>query len=514
MYTEEKMTVSKFLANYVSKFSVILFLGIGFYFYFIFRTFDMFPLIWNVYVLCGVLAITLLLALLCFLPKVPKTVKIVTMVFAILFSGGLGYASWYLPHIRSKIEKAFAEVPLIGEAEINFYVLKNEYKSEPTGVTTPVHLEDYKDKKFILQKSTDLENQEYAMLVANRELYSNGVQTVTSESIFDAVDALYAQTGDVMIMNASYIPMIEEITGYEDFLDRVEVVYTVYKKLQLSNEADKVDVTTKPFNVMIVGSDKWGDTVLTTGRTDVNMIASVNPITKQISFISIPRDAYVPNACLYNNYDKLTHAGVYGIKCTEETIENYLGIDINYYVVVNFSSLVKIVDALGGVNIDNPYAFTTDSTTTFKGTFEKGNIYLDGNKALAYVRERKSLENGDYARGEHQTIVIKALLEKLTEASVITRIDKLLESLNGTFATNISMEEIYALAQMQLDDMALWNINMYALTGTDGLEVVASLDAANTYSVVYLKDTQVAYVKEIIKQIMNGEILNQGNLPE
>ena len=514
MYTEEKMTVAKFLANYASKFSVILFLGIGLYFYFIFRTFDMFPLIWNVYVLAAVLVMTFILALLCFLPKVPKTVKIVTMVFAILFSGGLGYASWYLPHVRSQIEKAFAEVPMVGEAEINFYVLKNEYKTESTGVATPIHLEDYKDKKFILQQSTDLENQDYAMLVANRELYSDGVQTVAVESIFDAVDALYAQSGDVMVLNTSYIPMIEDITGYEDFLDRVEVVYTVYKKLQLSNEADKVDVTTKPFNIMIIGNDKWGDDVLTTGRTDVNMIASVNPVTKQISFISIPRDAYVPNACLYNNYDKLTHAGVYGIKCTEETLENYLDIDINYYVVVNFSSLVKIVDALGGVDIDNPYTFTTNSTKTFKGTFEEGSIHLDGNKALAYVRERKSLENGDYARGEHQTIVIKALLEKLTEASVITRIDKLLDSLNGTFATNISMDEIYALAQMQLDDMAMWNVNMYALTGTSGFEVVASLDAANTYSVVYLKKQQINYVRDIIQQITNGEILEQGKLPE
>ena len=122
-------------------------------------------------------------------------------------------------------------------------------------------------------------------------------------AIDKAVDALYAQSGDVMVLNTSYIPMIEDITGYEDFLDRVEVVYTVYKKLQLSNEADKVDVTTKPFNILMIGNDKWGDDVLTTGRTDVNMIASVNPVTKQISFISIPRDAYVPNACLYNNYD-------------------------------------------------------------------------------------------------------------------------------------------------------------------------------------------------------------------
>ena len=454
--------------------------------------------------------ITLLVSVLCFLPKVPKGVKIGTMVVNILLSGGLGYASWYLPHIRSQIEKAFAQVPLVGEAEINFYVLKAEYKQEPTSV----HFEDYKDKTFIIQQSTDLTNQDYAMLVANRELYSDGVQTMTVESIFDAVDALYAQTGDVMVLNTSYIPMIKDITGYEDFLDRVEVVYTVYKKLELSNEATSVDVTTKPFNIMIIGNDKWGSDVLTTGRTDVNMIASVNPKTKQVAFVTIPRDAYVPNACLYNNKDKLTHAGIYGIKCTEETIENYFDIEINYYVVVNFSSIVNIVDALCGIDIDNPYRFVSDSIDSYRGTFEKGNIHLDGKQTLAYVRERKSLENGDYARGEHQAIAIKAMIEKLTEASVITRIDQLLQSLNGTFSTNISMNEIYAMAQMQLDDMAMWNINLYSLTGSDGYETVASLDSSNTYSVVYLNAEQIAYVKNVMQHVADGEIIEQGKLPE
>lgn len=537
-----KKTVSDFLAKYMSKITWLIMVGLGLYFYYIFRTFDMFPNEWGMYLLGGIVGVSLILGLICFLPKVHKSGKILTMVLNVLLCIVLAIASWYLPHVRGQIEKAFAEVPLEGEAEINFYVLKDEYKVVNTEENQDVvdetsdevvsddetgsdetdeiveddgekTIADYADGTFIIQESVDLVNQDYAMLVCNRELLSDGVATTTVASIFDAVDALYAGTGDVMVLNTSYIPMIEDITGYEDFLDRVDVVYTVYKKLQISSEATSVDVTSKPFNVLIVGNDKYGDDVRTTGRTDVNIIASVNPETKQVSFVTVPRDSYMPNACLYNNNDKLTHAGVYGIKCTEETLENYFDIEINYYVVINFSSLIKIVDAIGGVDIYNPYAFKAQRVKTYTGTFEEGDIHLDGNMALAYVRTRYGLEDGDFARGQHQTIVIKAMIEKLTQPAIITKVDKLLTSLDGTFKTNISMDEIYALAQMQLDDMAVWNINLYSLTGTAGMDYCAALGTANKYSVVYLKNNQVKYVKDVMSQVANGDILEQGTLP-
>lgn len=514
---------SNFVAKYLSKITLFMFIGLGLYFYFIFRSFPMFPNVWGLWLLGGLSVVTLLLGLLCFLPKVSNLGKVLTTVLNVLLCIVLAIASWYLPHVRANIEKAFAEVPLEGEAEINFYVLKDEYKVQENVEGENVEelpaekeertFEDYKDSTFIIQESVDLVNQDYAMLVANRELLSEGVKTTAVASIFDAVDALYAGEGDVMVLNTSYIPMIEDITGYENFLEKVDVVYTVYKKLQLSSEASSVDVVNKPFNVMIVGNDAYGQ-VYTAGRTDVNMIASVNPQTKQVSFITIPRDSHVPNACLYDNKDKLTHAGIYGIKCTEETLENYFDIDINYYMVINFSSLIKIVDAIGGVDIYNPYEFKTNRVKTFKGTFPKGDIHLDGNKALAYVRERYNLPNGDFDRAAHQTIVIKAMLEKMTEPAIITKVDKILQSLNDTFKTNVSMDEIYALAQMQLDDMAVWNIVTYAMNGVTGMDYCAAMGTSRKYSVVYLKNNQVKFVKNVIKQIHSGEEVTQEKMPQ
>ena len=511
--SENKLTISNFFANILSKISVIILFGTGLYFYFVFRTFDMFPFMWGIYAFGGVIVLTLLAGIFCFIPKMPKAIKIISLIFNIAISAVFAYVGWYLPSIRSQIEKTFMEIPLTGEAEINYYVLKDEYKVEPTGQQISTNFDDYVNKTFIIQQSTDLENQEYALLVSNRELDNQEVDYLYAESIFDAVDLLYSGAGDVMVLNSSYIPMIEDITGYEDFSSRVENIYTVYKKMQISSSANSVDVTTKPFTIMIAGNDKWAEDVTTTGRTDVNILATIHPETKQAVFVSVPRDAYVPNACLYDSNDKLTHAGIYGIQCTEETLEKYLEVDINYYVVLNFNSMVKIVDALEGIDLYNPYTFTTSSTNSFQGTFEDGYIHLDGNQALAYVRERKSLDNGDIGRGEHQNLVIQAMIEKMTEPMMITKVDKLLSSMEGTFKTNITMDEIYALAQMQLDDMAMWNIVSYTLDGDSGFETVASLDANNTYSVIYLNDEQVQFVQNVMQQVKDGEYITQDNLP-
>ena len=510
---DEKMTVSTFLANILAKISVVILFGAGIYFYFIFRTFDMFPILWSLYAFGGIIVLVILAGVFCFTPKMPKALKIISLFFNIVISAAFIYIAIYLPSIRSQIEKMFVEIPYVGEAEINYYVLKDKYKVQPTGNAISTNFYDYENATFIIQQSTDLENQEYAMLVSNRELYSNGVNTVVAESIFDAVDMLYAGTGDVLVLNSSYIPIIEDVTAYEDFSKRVEVVYTVHKKMQISDSNVNVDVTNKPFTVMLVGNDKWGDDITTTGRTDVNLLLTIHPLTKPVSVVSIPRDAFVPNACLYNKNDKLTHAGIYGIQCTEQTIENYLGVEIDYYVVLNFSSMVNIVNALGGIDVNNPYAFTTSEANSYQGTFEEGFIHLNGEEALGYVRERKSLNSGDFGRGEHQNLVVQALIQKMTEPSIITKIDKVLSSMENTFKTNVTIEDIYSLAQMQLDDMAVWNVVSYALNGTTGEEIVASLDENNMYSVVYISEEQIAFVQQLIQQIVNGEVVEQELLP-
>ena len=514
--------VANFFAKYISRLVFLVLVGLAVYFYQIFMTFDMFPAEWGQWLLYGLIGVTAVMGLICFFPKLPNFTRILSMILNILLCICLGLASWYLPHVRAQIEKAFTDIPTEGEAEINFYVLKDEYKplnedgSVKLGISGET-LEDYKDGSFLVQESIDIENQEYAMLVANRELENYGLSEKATADIFVAVDELYAGNGDVLVMNSSYIPMIEDITGYDDFSEKVDIVYTVYKKLQIvPSEATKVDVTTKPFNILILGTDKWGGDVNIWGRKDVNIIASINPTTKQVSFVSIPRDSYLPNACYYDNKDKLTHTGIYGngVNCTQATIENYFGIDINYYVVLNFSSLVKIIDAIGGLDVHNPYKFTTKSIKSWKGTFEAGDIHLSGVQALAYVRERKSLDNGDVGRGEHQAIVLDALIEQLTQPAMITKIDDILNAISGTFKTNITMDEIYALAQMQLDDMAMWNVVLYSLGGTGAYDYCPAMGMTNKYYVSYPKKNQITFVKDVMAQISNGEVIEQGKLPK
>lgn len=499
MEQENKMTVATILAKYVSKVVLFIMIGISLYFYFVFRSFDVFPLVWGLYALGGILFVALLSGLLCFIPKIPNVIKIIVMILNILISASLAFASWYLPSIRSQIEKSFAEIPLQGVEEINFYVLKDASS-----------FDDYANEIFIIQKALDAENQNYALLVAKRELHSEALNTLFAEDIFEAVDMLYAQTGDVLVMNASYVPLIESITGYEDFSNKVDIVYTVHKKLQVSTEVNSVDVTNKPFHVLIVGNDKWADDVVTTGRTDLNLLATIHPQTKQVSVISLPQDAYIPNACLYDKNDKLTYAGIYGIECTEQSIEKFLDIDIRYYVVVNFTSLVNIVDAVDGITIDNPYTFTTSTSETF----EEGILHLTGKDALAYVSEKKNLENGESSRGKHQTLVLQALIDTFTEASIITKVDQLLDVLDDSFKSNLPLNELYALAQMQLDDMAIWNVVSYTLTGESVEDYVASLGETSTYSVVNLNEAQIEFVKGVMQEIMDGKEVTQQELPE
>ena len=508
--------------------------GCSIYFYYVFQTFEMFPGKWRIYLMLALGAIGLLTALLAFLPKVMSTGKILTGVLNVLLCCALVFASWYLPSVRSKIEILFEEVPTEGELEINFYVLTDTYKKannigqETTteegteGETTTeesttesetteeadANIADYKDKIFIVQKTMDRDNQDYALLVLKRELMVDDVQLLEVESLWEAADALRSGQGDVLVMNSTYIPILEDVTGYEDFSSDVKIAYTVKKKLIVSSDPGAYDMTTQPFSILIAGNDSW-DEVYTTGRTDVDMVATVNPTTKQVSFVSFPRDSYMPNPAVSNMNDKLTHMGIYGIQNTVDALSNYTGVSIGYYIVINFNSLVAIVNAIGGIDVDNPYAFTCDSIDTWRGDIPAGTVHLDGAMALAYVRERHDLANGDFDRIMHQTLVIKAMLNKMTTPAIITQIDSLLTAMQGLFKTNVSLDSIYALCQMQLDDMAVWNIVTYSLSGSTGSNTCAAMGTKTKLSVVYLDEDQVTQATNVMNQIINGEIVTQ-----
>lgn len=247
--------------------------------------------------------------------------------------------------------------------------------------------------------------------------------------------------------------------------ENVKIVFTVYVEKESSAAAKKVDVTGEPFNVYITGLDTTG-TIDVQSLSDVNMIMTVNPVTKKILLTSIPRDYYV---MLHDEQqmDKLTHTGSKGASATVSTVEDLMGCDINYYFKCNFSTVVSLIDAIGGIEVESEYTFTTHGRQNEGFYFTAGTNYLDGASALAFARERKSFGGGDRQRIKNQQLVLEATLKKVTQSrTLLTSYSQILSGLSDYLETSMSDSEMKALVKMQLDDMASWDIEKVSLDGT------------------------------------------------
>ena len=284
-------------------------------------------------------------------------------------------------------------------------------------------------------------------------------------------------SGDIkaLLISDFDLSMVEQ--EIYDFESQIKIIKSFSIKVNVTIESKKVNITEEPFNIYISGIDIYGD-IASISRSDVNMVVSVNPTTNKILFISIPRDYYVQ---LYNTNgykDKLTHAGLYGIDTSIKTIENLLDININYYIRVNFTTLVKLVDAIDGIDVYSEYSFKTISGYSFI----KGINHMDGNEALAFSRERKAFANGDRQRGENQQRVIEAILDKtLSSKTLIMKYTKILNSLSASFQTNINSDEIYELVNKQIDQMPKWGFESYSLDGFDSFNYTYSYKGKKLY---------------------------------
>lgn len=232
----------------------------------------------------------------------------------------------------------------------------------------------------------------------------------------------------------------------------------------------KKDVTNQPFLIYLSGLDTRGAAeIQDKGLSDVNMVVAVNPTTKKILMVNIPRDYYIGLEGNPNKMDKLTHAGNYGISCSMATLEALFDIKFNYYVKVNFKSVVDIVDALGGITVQSDFNFSSYHSFSEKTySFKKGENNLTGDSALAFARERSAFQNGDRQRGIHQQKVISAVFDKVISPSMLnpSKINGVLKAITSNMKTNLSSNEISSLVQMQLSDMASWDIQTYSVDGT------------------------------------------------
>lgn len=434
----------------------------------------------------------------------------------------LGFVSVLTPYYINKITELF-ESALGDKVRINLYVLTDEYKSQYPDtfrnvITLPemdsngnfknVDMKDYADAVYGTTIETDTTNQQYA-LKQLKQLCGKQVQTIDKNALSDAVQAFYDNHTDILIMSEALAGTISDMQGFENFETDTKILYSFDRPIDASaSDTVAVDMTTKPFTIFFGGNDTTGALSLQ-GRTDVNMTVTVNPNTHQILISNLPRDSWVKNPYYNDKRDKLTHLGLVGIDNTLKGLGDIYGIEIPNYVIVNFDTFMVIIQALKGVTIDNPYAFTAIDGQYFP----EGTIGLDGAGALMYVRERQNLPDGDFGRNMHQQIVMRAMIEKLCSPDIMMQINSIIDGMNGMFLTNISMNSIWALVNKQLDEGIEWNIVNYHVGGETGMEICAS--ATGQYlSVVYPYDNQIEFVRNEIQKVMDGETITQEELPE
>lgn len=333
----------------------------------------------------------------------------------------------------------------------------------------------------------------------NKEL-AGDLGLVSYGDWFDMVDALYSGGIDVIVLNESYRSVLED--NYEDFSKNTKIIGSEKYETKVEVKINDVEAVKEPFVVYLSANDDYGN-LATNGRSDVNIVAVVNPTRRKILMVTIPRDSYVQlrfeDDSKSSYGDKLTHAGVYGVQTSINTIEDMLGIDINYYMKINFSGLIELVDALGGITVDSDYEFTTYDTTHH---FVKGENKLNGLDAMYFARERYAFQDGDFQRSRDQIKVINAIINKALSPVILTKYLQIMDSLKGLFDTNFPYEDIAALVKMQLDKMPNWDMESLNITGSVGSEYCYTYGTSLPLSIVYPDEAQVKEAKALIDMYM------------
>lgn len=428
-----------------------------------------------------------------------KAGKLIMGIVSLLLSGAMLYGVVAVNSVQSALSKIVGKMT---ETEITEVRVMNDNPATSMG--------DTKGYTFGYIADADTKNTQSIL-----DEISKSFGTIKSKeysSMTALADALYDDEVDAILINQGYVDLLTEKDGYTDFRDQTRVLYTYTTTHEVDPIVPNTSITKEPFVVYCSGIDARVDDISAKSRSDVNILAVVNPTTKQILLVNTPRDYYLPLA-RNGEMDKLTHAGLYGIDESMKVLGNLYGVQADYYVRVNFAGLVKIVDALGGVDIESDANFTCVPMETPNGngdytyqkySFTKGINHVNGSQALAFARERKAFADGDNRRGQHQMTVIKAIVNKACSSAVLTKYQELLKAASDAFITNMPYADISSLVQMQLGDMAGWNITTYAVSGEGSTEYCYAL---GDKAWVMIKDSsKVNTAKNMIQQVINGEV--------
>ena len=352
-----------------------------------------------------------------------------------------------------------------------------------------------------------------------KDLDSDNIKYKTKDysTLDDMMEAFYAGEVDAICLNEKYRDILHESEAYFNFQTDSRVVHqnVHYTKVEKNdNPSDPVnDISKDAFTVLVSGNDSYGTLQDSNTRSDANLLLTVNPKTGTILMTSIPRDYYVelvcpeddPElACPEGSSDKLTHSGLMGVKSTEETIEKALGIKINYNVRINFSSVVNLVDALDGIDLDIKKGEEVDIFyVNSQPGLSVGKHHVDGETALAFARERHAYLDGDNQRVRNQQKVFKAIFKRIVSPKMITNYGKFMDALAVAFDTNLSGDEISNFVKYELNNMPDWKIESYAIVAEPDYQFC--YQSQSYASVVQQNDIMNEVARKKIEAVLNGK---------
>ena len=413
--------------------------------------------------------------------------------------------------------KVYSIFMIVGLSVGVFYIAKttnligqisgNAFKTEKVVVAVldsdPAEkLEDAAEYQFGIQFDKGADTMESALATINEEL-GQDVETIQYDNLKEQAEALYSGEVQAIVYNTAYSNVIE--SELEEYGEKARVIYSTQAKVSLNvSQGTDDSLITKPFTMYISGLDVYEDTVDQGQRSDVNIIAVVNPKTHQILLVTTPRDYYVTIPGVSEGmYDKLTHAGSYGIDTSMATLGELYDTEINYYAQLNFTALIEIVDILGGLDVKSEYAFTTSEDSGYVMDVQEGMNHFNGVQALAFARERQNVEGGDLQRGKDQQAVITAMIKKMLSPTMLLKANSILETVGRNVETNVSQEQINALIRYQLSKNPQWSILSLSAEGETGEDACYSA-GGEILSVVYQDEESIRHIIEQANIVEEG----------
>ena len=382
-----------------------------------------------------------------------------TLLTAIMLVASL-IAGYYITRTINTVQKVVDAS--VERSTVSFYSLQSNPAES---------LEEMSDSAFGILKAIDRDNTEQTLQQVEAE-HNLTLTTVEFDDLMSLADALLDGSVDGIVLNEAYLTLYEETAGYENFPSQLKTISTRQVEHVIEPEPEEAESDDPIINILISGSDTRNDVIDQRGRSDVNIIASINTETHQILLISTPRDYFVPlDVGVEDAYDKLTHAGIYGMDVLKGTLENLYDINIDYYFRINFTGFVDVIDALGGIDVYSDYEFDSRGSH-----FDQGWNQLTGEEALNFARERYSFAEGDRQRGDNQLEIVKAVLNKAVSPTILTKYLTILDNIQNCIDTSIPYDVLANLVRKQLEDNASWSIESFSVNGSDARSTTYSMN--------------------------------------